>query len=141
MPSMLNTSNFRFIRFGYNGCSRVRGFGILGAFGQVEDLTAACGIVWIIGWCAAPVAPADMAHNLGMFDTSDGAVKRLNRPIFVEIRPSEFIKLDIVNAQFVNRQNIFVDGGGNGQCAVAGCWNNAGHWCTAPTPGCRCTGL
>src|SRR5260370_8426609 len=56
------------------------------ALREVKNLTSLRCIIRHVGWCTTPVAPADVADNLGVLDSFNGTVETLDRPILQTIR-------------------------------------------------------
>src|SRR5260370_33433239 len=52
------------------------------ALREVKNLTSLRCIIRHVGWCATPVAPADVADNLGVLDCFNRTAESPDRPIF-----------------------------------------------------------
>ena len=60
-----------------------------------------------------------MDDDARVLDAFNGGVERLDRPVFVKIRPSEFVELDEIDAERVDFADVLVHRLRNGQSAIA----------------------
>src|SRR5713101_6768897 len=88
------------------------------ALRKVKNLTGLRCIIRHVGWCATPVAPADVADNLGVLDSFNGTVESLDRPIFKTIGPGKLVELNEIHSERIYFENVLVDGFGNVHCPV-----------------------
>src|SRR6266516_1383590 len=88
------------------------------ALREVKNFTSICCLIRHVGRCTSPVAPTDVADDLGVLDSFNGTVKSFNSPIFEAIWPGKLVELNEINAEGIYFENVFVDGFGNVHCPI-----------------------
>ena len=80
-----------------NKCAITRSWSL--ALREVKNLTGLCRLIGKVGGSTTPVAPADVADDLGILHSFNGAVESLDCPILEAIGPGKFVELNEINAE------------------------------------------
>ena len=99
-----------------NKCAITRSWSF--ALREVKNLTGLCRLIGKVGGSTTPVAPADVADDLGILHSFNGAIESLDSPIFEAIGPGKLVELNEINAEGIYFENVFVDCFGNIHCPI-----------------------